>query len=182
MKKGPKIQSLFYNHPTKQWHFEQVLKESKLSRAQTNKWLKKLQKQSIIKRVKPKKKMPFYISKFEHPHYKNSKLLYALNQLHQSGLLDYLNSIKNASTIILFGSFSRWDWYNQSDIDIFIYGHIDNIFIGKFSAKLQREIQIFTAKNNSDLKRMGPTLLQNIIQGIILKGTFPKELLKNAIV
>ncbi len=56
MKNSDLIPQLFFNYPSKYWHFEDVLKESGKSRAQTNEWLKKLQKTNLIKRVKPQKK------------------------------------------------------------------------------------------------------------------------------
>ncbi len=102
MKQNILVKELFYNHPTKQWHFEQIMREAHLSRAQTNEWLKKLIHENIIKRIKPLKKMPHYIANYEHPHYQNSKRLYALEQLHKSGLFDYLLSLDKAKVIVLF--------------------------------------------------------------------------------
>ncbi len=180
MKPNMFIQELFYNHPTKQWHFEELMNSAHLSRAQTNEWLKKLMQESIIKRIKPHKKMPYYIAHYTHPHYQNSKRLYALGQLHASGLFDYLLTLDKAKAIILFGSFSRWDWYEKSDVDIFIYGDIETVSVGRFMPKLKREIQLFPSKNNDDLQKMGPALLKNIINGIIIKGTLPKEVLAHA--
>jgi len=175
-----KMIELFYNNPTKQWHFEQLLKETGLSRAQTNSWIKKLQQENIIIRNKPTGKMPYYLANYQHPHYQNSKRLYGLEQLHQSGLLDYLVSLEKAQTVIIFGSFARSDWYDQSDIDIFVYGNVENIYVGQFLPKLNREIQIFSAKNEKELKQMGSALMRNIIKGITIKGTLPKEVLSYA--
>jgi hypothetical protein len=44
MRANRKIEELFYNYPTKHWHFEELLHEAGLSRAQTNAWIKKLKK------------------------------------------------------------------------------------------------------------------------------------------
>ncbi len=175
-----KLTELFYNHPTKHWHFEQLRQQAQLSRAQTNEWIKKLRKDNLILRVKPQKKMPYYLANYQHPHYKNSKRLYALQQLHESGLLDYLASLENAQAVILFGSFSRWDWYEGSDIDIFVYGDVQNVYVGEFIPKLKRDIQVFTGKNKTDLQYIGSALLKNIIKGITIKGTIPKEVITHA--
>lgn len=180
MRRNEIIKELFYNHPTKQWHFEQLLKEAKLSRAQTNEWLRRLQKEKLIKRIKPRKKMPYYIACNQNPHYKNSKRLFGLTKLHKSGLLDFLASLEKAKTVVLFGSLARWDWYEGSDIDIFIYGDVKNVYVGKFASKLGREIQVFTGKSNIELKRLGSPLLKNIIKGITLKGSVPKEVIEYA--
>lgn len=174
------ISELFFNHPTKQWHFEELLKTCGLSRAQTNEWLKKLQAEKIVKKIKPTGKMPYHIANYQEPHYQNSKRLFALTSLHNIGLLDYLSSIPKVETIILFGSFSRWDWHDGSDIDIFIYGDIDEVLVGKFATKLKREIQVFASKDTKDLKRLGAPLLRNILKGITIKGNIPQEVINNA--
>ena len=180
MKANELIKELFFNHPTRRWHFEELLRTSGLSRAQTNEWIKKLKKEELIKRIKPRGKMPYYVANYQHPHYKNSKRIYGLATLHSSGLLNYLTSLEKVQTVVLFGSFSGWDWYDGSDIDIFIYGDIQNVFVGKFEGKLKRENQVFTGKNKGDLKKFGAPLLKNIIKCITLKGNIPQEVLTNA--
>ncbi|MEK6845307.1 MAG: nucleotidyltransferase domain-containing protein [Nanoarchaeota archaeon] len=182
MKSNPIIKELFYNHPTKQWHFEQLRKEAGLSRAQTNEWLKKLLQDNFITRTKQQGKMPHYLANYQHPHYQNSKRLYALEKMHESGLLDYLVSLEKVEIVVLFGSFSRWDWYDGSDIDIFIYGDVDEMYVSKFGLKLKREIQIFSGKNEKDLKKMGPALLKSIIKGITIKGSISEEVITHAAV
>ncbi|MBI2662164.1 nucleotidyltransferase domain-containing protein [Candidatus Woesearchaeota archaeon] len=182
MKSNRKMEELFYNYPTKHWHFEELLQEAGLSRAQTNVWLKKLIINNLVIRLKQKGKMPYYIANYQHPHYQNSKRLYAWERLHESGLLDYLVSLDKAEVIILFGSFSRWDWYDNSDVDIFVYGNIDKVYVGKFMPKLKREIQIFSGKDRQDLKQIGSALLKNIIKGITIKGTLPQEVINYATV
>ncbi len=176
------MKELFYNQPTKHWHFEDLLRTASLSRAQANEWLKKLLRETLIKRIKPEGKMPYYLANYEHIHYQISKRLYALTQLHESGLLDYLASLENVKTVILFGSFSRWDWYDTSDIDLFIWGDVDKVYVGKFVPKLKRDIQIFLGKDENDLRQMGPALLKNIIGGFIIKGVLPPEVISYATV
>lgn len=171
---------LFYNEPSKHWHFEELLQKAKLSRPQVAHWLRKYVGEELIQRHKPRGKMPYYVANYQHPHYQNSKRLQALTTLHESGLLDHLASLEKAETVILFGSFSRWDWYSGSDIDIFVYGDVGPIPTGKFSSLLRREIQVFAGKDESDLKKMGAPFLQNILKGITIKGTLPQEVITYA--
>jgi predicted nucleotidyltransferase len=182
MKPKRTLLDLFYNYPSKQWHFEQLRRDSNFSRAQTNEWIKKLVNDHLIVRIKPKGNMPYYQANCLHPHYQNSKRLYALQGLHDSGLLDYLSSLEKAEVIVIFGSFSRWDWYDKSDIDIFIYGNIGHLSLGKYTSSLKREIQIFSGTGNDDLRQMGPALLRNILRGIVIKGNFPQEVISHAAV
>lgn len=172
MKKSTNITELFFNEPTKHWHFENILKEANISRPQALQWLKHFTKKKIIKRVKPKGKMPYYISNINTLSYQNQKKLYALQRLYSSGLMEHIQKIPEIKTAAIFGSFSRWDWYKQSDIDLFIYGE-DNLFEqGKYEVRLKREIQTFTVKTERDLKLLQPGLLKNIISGYLIKGSF----------
>ena len=133
------------------------------------KWLLKLTKEGIIRRVKEKGKMPYYTGDFEHPAYKNRKRIYALNKLYETGFLNHLLQLK-AKTIILFGSFSRADWNTESDIDLFIYGDAKEFEQGKYEQKLGREIQTFTCKDSEECSKFNPALLRNILSGYLVKG------------
>ncbi len=168
--KKHKIRELFFNYPTKHWHFEEIVTESKLARSKTDHWLKKLRKEKLITRIKKHKKMPYFIANYSSANYKNQKKIYALQKLYESGLLNHLSELPKAKSVIIFGSFSRSDWYNNSDIDIFIYGDCENLKIAPYEIKLHRDIQLFTAKNPAQLQELGSPLLQNIIKGNIIKG------------
>ena len=167
--KEESVLELFFNS-SKHWHFEELLKESKLSRGRLNIWLKKFEKEGIIKRIKENKKMPYYIGDFDSPSYKSRKRLFALEQFYESGFLNHLQSLEKVKSVIIFGSFSRADWYKESDIDIFIYGDDDEFEQGKYETKLKRDIQLFTAKNEKDLNKIGKELLKNILKGYLVKG------------
>jgi predicted nucleotidyltransferase len=90
--------------------------------------------------------------------------------IYKSGLLDYLMSLEDVKTIILFGSFVRSDWYADSDIDLFICGDIRDINLLKFEKILNREIQLFSCNNIRELRKFPEKLLRNVIKGIIIKG------------
>ena len=66
--------------------------------------------------------------------------LYLLEELHKSGLLPKLFSLKNAKTIIVFGSSIKGDWYKDSDIDIFIYANADEFDKSAYELKLKKHI------------------------------------------
>ena len=161
---------LFFNEPSRHWHFENIIKESKVSRSKVNKWLKKLESEGMIQHIKPEKKMPYFIGNFEDPRYQEKKRLFALEMLERKGLLSHLSSLPNAKTIILFGSMSRWDWYKDSDIDLFIYGDDAGFDRYEYWSILGREIQVFVCKNKEQVKKFPLGLLKNIIEGYIIKG------------
>ena len=136
------ILNLFFNNPTKEWRFKELILETRIARSKLDGWLKKFRKSKIIKRVKETGKMPHYISNYSSEEYRNRKRVFGINKLYESGLVNHLTGL-NARTVIIFGSLSRSDWHAESDIDIFIYGDIEGLKISTYELKLGREIQIF---------------------------------------
>ena len=167
--KEDKVLELFFNSP-KQWHFEELKKESGISRSRLTTWLKKFEKEGIIKRFKPKKRMPYYVRIFESKTFQNKKRLFALKQLTECGLLDHLAQLPKAKVVIIFGSFSSYDWHTESDIDLFIYGSDDKFLQGKYESILHRDIQIHLVKNKKDLSRVNK-MIPYIISGDFIKGS-----------
>src|SRR3990167_3004843 len=111
------LKLILENSPLKEWHFEEVVREAKVTRAVANKWLKKYVKRGLLKRIKEKGKFPYLTAGSGNTIYFSWKRMYALEQLHQSGLIAKLLSLQNAKTIIIFGSMSKGDWYKDSDVD-----------------------------------------------------------------
>ena len=169
MQRKEDIKGLFFNHPTKQWHFEDLVKQASLTRTNTNLWLKRLIKEDLIKKIKSKEKMPYYIAQYKSQEFKSKKKMFALKQFEESGFLVHLGSL-SAKTVIIFGSFSRADWHSESDIDLFVYGDTSNFEKGYFEKILKREIQVFNYKTKKDIKRLEPTVFPRIIAGIHVKG------------
>lgn len=170
MNKEYKILNLFFNEPTKHWHFEKILDAARISRPQAQQWLKKLAKDKIVRRIKLRKQMPYYIANYQNSNYLSKKKLYALEQLYSSGFLSHLHSLPNAKNITIFGSFARGDWHSDSDIDVFIYGDANELNHSKFRKKLHREIQVFAYNSKEELSQLSSALLRNILNGYHVKG------------
>ncbi|MEK6857228.1 MAG: nucleotidyltransferase domain-containing protein [Nanoarchaeota archaeon] len=168
--KYERILELFFNEGSKHWHFEEIIQKSSLSRDKVNKWLKRFIDKDIICKIKENKKMPYYVGNFSSPIYKSKKRVYSLRKFYNSGFLPHLISLEKAKTVIIFGSFSRADWYTESDIDLFIYGDDSELEKGKYEIKLNREIQLFSCRDRKDFKHLGNALLRNIISGYLVKG------------
>ena len=159
----------FFNSP-KQWHFEELRRETGISKPQLANWLKRFQEQGIIKKTKKKGKMPYYTQVFENKDYQNKKRIFALKKMSENGLLSHLSNLRKAKAIIVFGSYSRYDWHRNSDVDIFIYGNDEGFEQGKYELKLGREIQVHTAKNKKELKKINK-VLPYIVEGYFVKGS-----------
>lgn len=172
MNKETNILELFFNEPTKHWHFKEILKAAKISRPQAALWLKKEIQEGLITRTKPRGKQPYYTADYQNPHHQIKKRLFALGMLEKTGFLSHLNSLPNVKTVILFGSINRWDWHKESDIDVFMYGDPAGLELYKYRIALHREIEIFICKDEEELKRFNPALLHNVAEGYLIKGGF----------
>ncbi|MBU2638988.1 MAG: nucleotidyltransferase domain-containing protein [Nanoarchaeota archaeon] len=171
MSKEESVLELFLNEPAKQWHFEEILKKAKISRPQAMLWLKKFASEKLIKRIKAKGKMPYYIANHKNEEYRVKKKMFALQTFSKAGFLQHLASLPKANAVILFGSMSRWDWHSESDIDLFIFGNPEKIDVGKYRNKLHREIQTFVCKDKEELRKLNLSLLKDIVEGYTVKGS-----------
>jgi len=166
------LKRLFFRDTLRRWHFEDIVLELNISRERTNTFLKKLLKEKLIIRVKPRSKMPYYIANRDSPKFRVEKRSHGLKLIEKSGLFEQIHSITEIKTAILFGSFSRGDWNKSSDIDLFIYGDASRFEKGKFENKLSREIQLFNYSDPKKIKEeLDPKLVPNIIKGFNIKGT-----------
>lgn len=165
------IKSLFFSNTLKRWHFEDIVRTSKISRERVNHYLKLLLKQKFIIKIKPNKKMPYFIANKELESFRIEKRMNGLKLIQESGLFEHINSLKNVKTAMLFGSFARGDWNNSSDIDLFIYGNCKNFEKGLFELKTGREIQLFNYHNTKGIKKLDVKLIPNIVKGFNIKGS-----------
>lgn len=157
------------NSPFKEWHFEEVIRESKVTKAVANKWLKKYVEQGLLHHVKKKGSFPYFVVGQDNPVYYSMKRIYVLEQLHKSGLIAELLST-SAKTIIFFGSMIRGDWYKDSDIDIFVFGGFPDFNKKAFETKLGREIELHAFQNKEEIAELKTGLIKNIVNGYVVKG------------
>lgn len=91
-----------------------------------------------------------------------------LKNIYISGLSTYLEKELAGGTIILFGSYSRGEDTNTSDIDIAVIGRKDKILHSEEYEKiLNRRINVNFYKS---WKAISKNLKNNILNGILLYG------------
>jgi len=169
--KEENVLKLILEHsPLKEWHFEEIIKEARVTRLVANKWLKKYVSERLLLYVKEKGKFPYFTVGSNNFFYYSLKRVYALEQLHKSGLISKLLSLKTAKMIILFGSIIKGDWYKNSDIDLFIFGNISDFDKKPYELKLHKNIELHVFKNKEEIKEVKTGLIRNIINGYVLKG------------
>ena len=103
---------------------------------------------------------------------KNSRTFIELSRIYWriklEKLTDFLNNNITSQTLILFGSLSKAETKQDSDIDICIIGHKRNLNITPFEKIMKRKIQLFFFSSLKEIKNS--ELLNNIMNGYLLKG------------
>ena len=162
-----KILELFFNKPTYGFSLRELERFSKIGLPSVTNYVKILIQEGFVKSKKFKKYFLFYANR-ENKNFKIYKIFHNKKILYDSGLIDFLNIELSYPLIILFGSTSKGDDIESSDIDLFIGSPEKNINLIKFEKIIGKKIQIFMHKNIKSVKNNH--LMNNILNGIIIEG------------
>lgn len=155
------ILEVFFENPDKGYTVRELSKTTKMPLATLQSYLTELKKKKLItKDNQAETSLSF----------KTLKINFFTQKIVESGLLDLLIRELNPSCIILFGSIRKGDSNYESDIDLFIETSVDKkIPLGDFEKKLKHKIELFVEK---DIHHFQPHLLNNVVNGIKLYGSF----------
>ncbi len=168
-----KIIEVLFRYPEKEFSLSDLAREAGVAKANIGNILEEFQEMGLIDiekltkiwRVKANQTNWFYI---------RSKIVYNLNFIYKSGLVEFLaDYFKNPKVIILFGSFRRGEDLSNSDIDIAIESDETNDIktiglreLSEFENMINRKIQIHLFnRENIDIN-----VFNNIANGIVLLG------------
>ena len=97
------------------------------------------------------------------------KRLFNVKSIYDSGLIEQIIKENKSPLVILFGSYSKGEDIEKSDIDLYIEGYgKGGLKLGKFEGILNRKMQIFTFRSIKNINNKD--LANNIINGIVLNG------------
>lgn len=130
--------------------------------------LKKLKKNNLVK-VEKTKTINFISLNREEQWVMQLKRAENLKNIYLSGVLLHLEEQLPGGTIILFGSYSRGDDTNTSDLDLAVIGRKDKLLhLESYEKKLGRKINIDFYDSWKDIHLH---LKNNILNGIVLVGS-----------
>jgi|SRR3989344_483571 len=165
------LKLILENSPFKEWHFEEIVKKAKVTKAVANKWLKRYNGEGLLKHVKEMGRFSYFTVGGNNAFYYSLKKVYALNRLHMSGIISKLLSLKNAKTVIIFGSVIKGDWYKDSDVDIFVLGDALDFNKNFYEDKLGGRIEMHIFRDENEIKKVKTGLIKNIVNGYVIKGS-----------
>jgi len=164
-----KILEIFFDEPTTKHYLKEISTKIKKAHTSATKVLIHLLKSNLIIKSyekKGKRKFPFFTSNLEFERFSNMKKIHNLEKLYFSNLVKELTEKLMPKTIVLFGSYSRGEDIEISDIDLFVEAPEENVELAKFEKFLKRKINILFGKINN----LEKNLKENILNGIVLEG------------
>ncbi|MBR9675878.1 nucleotidyltransferase domain-containing protein [Candidatus Woesearchaeota archaeon] len=163
-----RIKEYFFVNPTAKLRVREIERTLSLSLPSVIRYCKELEEENILTTNKIGS-VTFYTAKRNNESFLLEKKLFNIRSLYVSGLVEYLKKELSNPVIILFGSYSKGEDVEDSDIDIYIETQADRkIGLGEFEKKLKRKIQVFTYKSINDIKNVH--LTNNILNGVVLNN------------
>jgi len=156
----------FFDFPRKDFQMREISRRIKVSQPSVINHLKALINEELI--IKEKKGIYHtYRANRDNELFRAYRKTNLILRLYQTRLINYIydNCIPNA--IILFGSASKGEDIEESDIDLFVQSKEKKLHLVKYEKLLNRKINLFFEEN---FLKLSKELKNNILNGIILKG------------
>lgn len=160
------ILQVFFDFPRKNFQMREISRMTKISHPSVINHLRELVKENLI--IKEKKGIyPTFKANRDNDVFRIHKKLDLILRITQINLLDFIYDSCTPNVIILFGSSSRGEDIEESDIDLFIQAKEKKFNLERYEKKLNRKINLFFEENFS---RLSSELKNNILNGAVLKG------------
>jgi predicted nucleotidyltransferase len=163
-----RIKEHFFVNPNSQLRVREIERNLKIPLPSVIRYCKELEEEGILAILKFGK-VVFYTADKSNAHFLLEKKLYNLKSLYASGLIDFLKLELSNPSIIVFGSYSKGEDAENSDIDLYVETPSKKeVNFVEFEKKLKRKIQLFKHKSITDIKNK--SLVNNILNGVIING------------
>ncbi len=164
-----KVLQIFFDSPLVQGlQLREISRQVNLAPTSVKNYLKELEKEQFITQKKSRvQKFPIYFANRDHEKFKYYKKINIQERILSSGLLKFIDDSLLPNTIILFGSASKGEDTELSDIDLFVSSKIKKFNLNKYETKLKRRINLIFEPNFNKLSK---ELKNNILNGVVLSG------------
>ena len=165
--KSSNIMEQFFYTGLNRLQTSNIIKKTDYDFKTVKKYLKELVKFDLIKEHRDLT-IPTYEANYRSKFFLNIKREKILNDMFISGLPEFLNKGLGDTPCILFGSCVRGDYYEDSDIDLFIQSKKTKLDLSFYEKKLKRKINLFFEERWQNLSEGMKTGLLN--DGIAING------------
>ena len=160
-----RILQMFFDSPTRRFQLREISRKARLGLPSVRNHVRMLEREGFVKR-NTEGTYPCYTASGS-DRFRLYRRNDAIIRLHESGLLEFLADEFVPDAIVLFGSVSRGEDIETSDIDLFLVAREKEVDLKKFEDKLKRKISLHFGERPS---RLPNELLNNIINGIVVYG------------
>jgi predicted nucleotidyltransferase len=162
-----KVFEIFVDEPLKIHYVKEISRKINLAPTSVKKHLTGLENHRIVLRKKGER-FEGYAANRDESEFLFYKKMFNIIKIKESGLLDNLVSSLYPNAIVLYGSYSRGEDVEGSDIDLMIISKSKkNIPVEKYEKVLRRKVHIILEEN---LNKLNANLKLEVINGIILYG------------
>ena len=156
----------FFTHPTTEIHLRALTRAVGKSMPVILAAVRKLSKEGLVTITKGIA-LTTVKANAENPLFVQLKRVHNLERLYETGLVDQLRKAFDCQAMVCFGSYSRGDDFEQSDVDIALVGAKQkSIDLSPFESKLKRQISLhFVTK-----AQVSKEFWHNLANGLVLEG------------
>lgn len=163
-----KLKEYFFTNPNSKLRVREIERTLNLPLPSVIRYCAELTKEDILTSI-TLGTAKFYTANKTHQKYIIDKKLHNLKKIYESNLINFIKKELSNPCIILFGSYSKGEDIENSDIDLYVETlSKKNINLTDFEKILERKIQIFRHKNIQEIPNKH--LRNNIINGITLNN------------
>jgi len=164
-----RVLAVFFENPSREFHLRELSRLLKLSMPTIISTTDKLAKERLI--IKEKGKVITKVTaNRDNINFARCKRLHNLELIYNSSLINHLSeSYNQPKTIILFGSFSRGEDIEKSDIDVAVITNKKlNLDLSKYENILKKSINL----HEINLDKISEEFKANLLNGIMLEGSW----------
>ena len=163
-----RIKEHFFMNPTAKLRVRQMEREMKMPLPSVIRYCKELEKEEILKKESISG-VSTYSADRNSKKFLIAKRLFNIGLIFESGLIDHIVKEYFNPVIVLFGSYSKGEDIEDSDIDLYIETQKKQHFnLQKFEKILNRRIQVFNYRNIKEVANHH--LSNNIINGVTINN------------
>mgnify|MGYP001570880852 CR=1 FL=1 len=163
-----RIKEHFFINPSSKMRVREIERKLKLPLPSVIRYCKELKAEEILMQILLGNSS-FYTADKSNANFLLEKRLFNIKSIYRYNLIEFLRGELSNPSIIVFGSYSKGEDIEDSDIDLYIEtSSKKEVNLAEFEKKLSRKIQLFRHKNIAKIKNNN--LINNIMNGISLNG------------
>ena len=164
-----KVLAVFFENPSREFHLRELSRLLKLSMPTIISTTDKLAKEKLITKEKGRV-LTKVIANRDNIYFLRYKRVYNLELIYSSGIVDFISQAYNQpKCIILFGSFSRGEDTEKSDIDIAVITKKKlSLDFSQYEKALKKSINL----HEVDLDKISEEFKANLANDIVLEGSW----------